>query len=488
MSPRSRRHPHLPRGVARPPHQPLSGPAVRARNAAPLGIERHADPDRPASGGALTETHPLSFAQERLWFLDRLEPGSPSYNVCKISRFVGPLDLTTFQTALDALAARHDILRTRYLDVDGSPRQVVDPPAPVDFTIVDLSRLPPAERDSTCRQAIDVETARLFDLATGPIWRAKVFVLGSAEHVVVLTMHHIACDGWSFPILAGEVSEIYAATLEGRPVELSPLPMQYVDYARWQRDRLECGELDAEAEYWQRQLGGRLPVLELPTDHLRPPIQTSRGASRDFIVRRLRREDVAELAAQTAASPFMVGLALYAAFLHRYAATDDVIIGVPSADRSLPDVGGLIGFFVNTLALRTVIDDAVTFRDLIARVRATALAAYANQEIPFEQVVQRVLPERDPSRSPVFQTMFAYGMGEFAEDFRLPGVDEETMDTDLGSSKFDLEMGLRDVDGGLGGTVIYNTDLFEPATIERMIRHFGNLARAVFADPERAHR
>ena len=355
----------------------------------------------------------------------------------------------------------------------------------MDFTVVDLSRLPPAERDSTCRQAIDVETERPFDLATGPIWRAKVFVLGSAEHVVVLTMHHIACDGWSFPILAGEVSEIYAAALEGRPVELSPLPMQYVDYARWQRDRLECGELDAEAEYWQRQLGGRLPVLELPTDHLRPPIQTSRGASRDFVVRRLRREDVAELAAQTAASPFMVGLALYAAFLHRYATTDDVIIGVPSADRSLPDAGGLIGFFVNTLALRTVIDDAVTFRDLIARVRATALAAYANQEIPFEQVVQRVLPERDPSRSPVFQTMFAYGMGEFAEDFRLPGVVEETMDTDLGSSKFDLEMGMRDVDGGLGGTVIYNTDLFEPATIERMIRHFGNLARAVFADPER---
>ncbi len=447
--------------------------AGRGASAPPAGI-----PPAPRDGPL-----PLSSGQQRLWFLDQLEPGSPLYNNPAAIRLDGPLDAAALERSLAAIVQRHEILRTVFVTRDGRPAQLILPALDTPLRTIDLRGLPAAERAAEVQRLAAADARASFDLTRGPLFRVTLLRTGEQEHVVLLTMHHIVSDGWSIGVLIDELTALYQAYTSGQEPPLAPLPIQYADYAAWQRTWLAGPEATAQLAAWQERLAGDLPPLDLPTDRPRPALQSYAGATRWFALPEALAGAVAALSRREGATPFMTLLAGFAALLHRYSGQETFCVGTPVAGRARPETEGLIGFFVNTLALPADFRGEPTFRELLARTRETALDAFSRQDVPFDALVEAVQPERDLSRTPLFQVMFVM------QEARLPrleraGLRATPLEVDTATAKFDLTLYLEERDGALRGWWNYNTDLFDAATIARMEQHFGVLLAAALAAPD----
>ncbi|MET0626367.1 MAG: amino acid adenylation domain-containing protein, partial [Pyrinomonadaceae bacterium] len=447
---------------------------------------------------AWRERWPLSFAQQRLWFLDRLHPGSPFYNIPAAVRLRGKLDLEVLGRSLDEIVRRHDTLRTVFVEVDGEPAQVVKESAPSPLTVVDLSGLPEAERAARALELATQEAFRPFDLARGPLMRATLLRLGEEDHAALFTMHHVVSDGWSIDILIGELIRLYEAFSEGRESPLAPLPVQYTDFAVWQRNWLSGEVLQRKLDYWREQLRDLPTVLALPTDRPRLATQRFRGASRYVGLTPEQAEALRSLSREEQATVFITLLAAFKALLYRYAAVTDIPVGTPIAGRTHQQIENLIGFFVNTLVLRSRLDAGLSFRDLLRSVRGVALGAYANQDVPFEMLVEELQPRRSMSYTPLFQVMFTF-QAAATRTFSLPSglrVGPLTADGDGGGDgvgegegrgrvKFDLTLALGESAQGLVGSLSYDRDLYDAVTVERMVANFQSLVDGLLADPDR---
>ncbi|HEX8354250.1 MAG TPA: condensation domain-containing protein, partial [Pyrinomonadaceae bacterium] len=431
---------------------------------------------------ARPKTFPASFAQQRLWFLDRLYGGDPLYNIPFAVRLEGPLDVAALRRALEEVVRRHEALRTTFADVDGRPVQVISPPSALPMPLVDLSGLTPERRESQALRLAAAEGGRLFDLARGPVLRCTLLRLSAEEHVALLTLHHIVSDGWSKDILLREMSTLYGAYAGGEASPLPELPLQYADFAAWQRGWLRGETLEKQLSYWRDHLEGAPPVLELPTDRPRPAFETHRGANHSFRIDAGLYEELKELSRREGATLFMTLLAAFQALLARYSGQSDVVVGTVIAGRNRAETEGLIGFFVNTLALRARVAGDPTFIELLARSRAACLGAYAHQDVPFEKLVEELRPERRLGHTPLFQVTCVL-QNTPQSGAELPGVRMRGLGAGVPVAKFDLMLTL--VEGGrdLGGSLTYKTDLFDPSTIERMAEHFRVLLAAVVARP-----
>jgi len=428
------------------------------------------------------EPLPLSFAQRRLWFLDQLESGSPVYNCPAAIKLNGALDLDVLGRALSEIVRRHEVLRTRFISVDGTPAQVVAPPEPCAIKVVALDGLGPAEREAEAERLTREEARRPFDLAAGPPLRATLLRLSADEHVALFTTHHIVSDAWSVGVLVSEVAALYEALSDGRPSPLPELQVQYADYAAWQRDWLRGEALDRQLSYWKAQLEGAPPVLELPTDRPRPPAAGHRGAAYAFALPPALSEELKALSRGEGATLFMTLLAAFQVLLARYSGGDDVSVGTAIAGRNKVETEPLIGFFVNTLVLRARTAGNPTFREFLARAREVCLGAYAHQDVPFERLVEELQPERSLAHAPLFQVMFILNNAP-GEPLRLPGLTLGAHPVEVNTTKFDLTLSMSEGARGLAGSLHYNTDLFDPPTVERMAGHFRTLLEGVVADP-----
>jgi amino acid adenylation domain-containing protein len=426
---------------------------------------------------------PLSFAQQRLWFLDQLAPGSNEYYMMLPIRWGGALDGEVLSAALSAVVARHEVLRTRLVpDADGVAHQVIDPPRPFVLPVTDVLGEP--DPLAEMERLVAADAAAPFDLANGPLIRAVLIRLAADEHVLALSMHHVVSDEWSGRILRRELSALYEALLEGRPDPLPPLAVQYADFAVWQREHLAGAVLDGQLAYWRDHLAG-LPVLELPVDRLRPAVRATEGA----VLRSLVPEQVAErlrmLSRECGVTMFMTLLAGFAVLLSRYCGTDDVVVGTPVANRNRAEIEPLIGFFVNTLVMRADLSGDPSFAELLGRVRETALAAYAHQDLPFEQLVDALVTERDRSRTPLFQVFFNYvqqsrGAGPAPEDHGASGASSPESGMSRQLTLSDLAVTFSDPgEGGLSVLVEYSTGLFDTSTMRRMADHLIGVLRIV---------
>jgi len=426
---------------------------------------------------------PLSFAQQRLWFIDQLDPQSSVYNFPAALRLIGPLNLDALKSSLAAIVKRHEILRTTFASVDGQPIQIIASTLPVALAQVDLRTLPETEREIEMKRLAVEEARRPFDLACGPLLRVTLLRLDEEEYVGLLTMHHIISDGWSIGILIREMAIFYEAFSSGKPTSLPELPIQYADFAAWQRHWLQGEVLDVQLSYWKRKLYGAPPLLDLGTDHTRPSSQTFKGAHQTFVLPKGLSDKLKALGRQEEATLFMVLVATFNLLLHRHTGKDDFVVGTPIANRDRLETEGLIGFFANTLVLRTNLAGNPTFRELVRRVRETCLDAYVYQDLPFERLVEELNLERDLSRNPLFQAMFVLRNAP-NESVRLPGLTLSPVEVDSGTAHFDLILHMADAPDGLTGTWTYNTDIFEPPTITRMLEHFEILLGGAVADPE----
>jgi amino acid adenylation domain-containing protein/non-ribosomal peptide synthase protein (TIGR01720 family) len=426
---------------------------------------------------------PASFAQERMCFLDELEGDSPAYHIPVAIGLQGPLDLPALESSLQSIVARHEILRTTFASADERPAQIIHPESALVLTVVELGELPVAERAAAAAEEARIEARRPFDLARGPLLRARLLRVDDRSSTLLLTLHHIVTDGWSMAVLVRELGALYAATLRGEPPALPPLPIQYADHAVWQRHWLQGEVLDRQLAYWKRTLEGAPEALDLPTDRPRPPVMRHRGARVDFPVPAALHAAVKELCRRDDLTPYMVLLAGFAALLHRYTGQDDLVIGSPIAGRTRPETEGLIGLFVNTLALRARVGAESTFRELLLRVKEASLFAYAHQDVPFERLVEELRPKRDLSRAPIFQVMF------ILQNTPLPPLDLGTLhlspaQTDAGAAKFDLTLELTEGRDALSGALTYDSDLFDAATIERLASHYLTLLEAAIQAPK----
>ncbi len=430
---------------------------------------------------------PLSFAQQRLWYLDQLEPGSAAYTMATALRLRGELSHAALRRSLGDLVRRHEVLRTTFPAPGGKPVQRIAAPGPVPLPEVDLRALEPAARGAELRRLARDEATRPFDLERGPLLRAVLARLGESDRAVLFTLHHVVSDGWSTAILVREVSRLYTARLEGREPGLPGLPVQYADFAVWQREWLRGETLERQLAYWRERLAGAPPLLELPTDRPRPLVQSPAGASVPFelapeVVRALR-----PLARHEGATPFMVLLASWTALLARYVGEEDVLVGTPVAGRGRVEVEGLIGFFVNTLVIRADLSGRPGFLALLGRVRARVLEAHARQDLPFERLIDALGVERSQAHTPLFQAMLTLldaPEGEVAP--ALAGVEVEKLPADGSTAKFDLTLSLTDTGERLHGELSYRAELWDRATVERMLGHLAALLAGVVAEPEGA--
>ncbi|HYR08361.1 MAG TPA: amino acid adenylation domain-containing protein, partial [Longimicrobium sp.] len=426
---------------------------------------------------------PLSFAQERLWFLDSLEPGSATYNILAAWRLGGALDEAALERALGEIVRRHEALRTVFGEVDGSPVQVIAPFGSFALPVEDLSALSEADREAALRRRAGEEARRAFDLSAGPLFRAALLRLGEEDHVLLLSMHHIVSDAWSMGVLFRELSALYAAYLAGRESPLSELPVQYADYAVWQREQLEGEVLDRQLSFWRERLSGAPGLLELPTDHPRPPVQTYRGASVPVELSLELLERLQRLGRSEGATLYMTLLAAFQVLLSKYSGSEDIVVGSPIAGRTRGEVEELIGFFVNTLVLRTNLSGDPGFREVLRRVRDVTLGAYEHQEVPFEKLVAELQPERSLSHSPLFQVMFTLQNAD-RSGFDLAGLRMEGVSAEAETTRFDLGLTAVPHDGGIRGALEYSTDLFERSTIVRMLGQLERVLEQVAADAD----
>ncbi|HEX8116883.1 MAG TPA: condensation domain-containing protein, partial [Pyrinomonadaceae bacterium] len=428
---------------------------------------------------------PLSFAQERLWLFDQLGLNRSVYNITVGYRVEGRLDVSALRRCLEEIVRRHEALRTVFDSQGGRAVQVILPELRPSFAEVDLSADPEGRGGARFRQLAAAEAERPFDLTRGPLLRATLVRTGGQEHVLLLTMHHIVSDGWSMGIFERELVTLYECYSTGKPSPLKELPVQYADFAVWERRRLAVGQLEGQLSYWKERLGGDLPVLDLPTDHTRPAVQLFEGANYSFDIPKSLTEDLKSLGREQGATLFMTLLAGWQALLSRYSNQQDICVGTPIAGRTRVETEGLIGFFVNTLVLRTDLSGEPSFRELLGRVREVCLGAFAHQDVPFEKLVEEVARERSLSRTPLFQVMFA--LQNTPREARLAGglvLQPQSFAT--GRAKFDLTLVAHESDGGLRVTLNYRTDLFDAETIGRMAGHYERLLEAAARNPDEA--
>src|SRR3989442_179629 len=427
---------------------------------------------------------PLSFAQQRLWFLDRLEPGCAFYNIPAAIRLRGRLDPDALRRTLNEIVRRHEALRTTFKSIGGEPVQIIAPALDLALPVVDLQSLPSEDREAEARRLARDEAAVLFDLERGPLVRGTLVHVAEDDQILLLTIHHIVCDGWSMNVFLGDLARIYAAFRDGRSSPLGEPGIQYADFAVWQRKSLQGDVLREQLAYWKKELASAPTVLDLPSDHPRPSTQTYRGARHSFAFAGDLSAALEDLGRREGATLFMVLLAGFQVLLHRYTGQEGILVGSPIAGRNRVETEDLIGFFVNTLVLRGDLSGDPSFRLLLTRTRDTALGAYAHQDLPFEKLVEALQPGRDLTRAPLFQVMFA--LQPPAGDMpAIPGLTMRYMDIDSGTSQFDLTLSMSRDEDGLAGAFEYNTDLFDSARIARMAHHLGTLLRAAAADPQR---
>jgi amino acid adenylation domain-containing protein len=450
----------------------------RLRGQAPASGEFEAIGRRP-EGGSL----PLSFAQQRLWFLDQWEPGDCFYNVPRALRFSGDLDITVMERSLTEIARRHESLRTTFPNEDGLPVQLIHPPGPVTAPVIDLSEMREDAREAEARNLAAMEAQRGFDLAAGPLMRVVVVRIRRDDHLVLFTMHHIVTDGWSMGVLVREMSALYEAFSQGRVSPLKEPPIQYADFAYWQKQWFKGDVLDRQLGYWKKQLADCATTLELPVDRPRPPEQSHQGTIQPIAFPKNLLQALKSLSKEEGATLFMALLAAFKTLLYRYTGQADLLVGTPIANRNREEIEGLIGFFVNTLVLRSRLSADATFRDVLGQVRETTLGAYANQDLPFERLVEEVQPERNLSQTPLFQVMFILQNAPSA-GLDLPGVRLTAQDTYMGVSKFDLSLALTETEQGVFGGVEYNTDIFEAETVRRMAANLIALTESIVANPD----
>lgn len=432
---------------------------------------------------------PLSFAQERLWFLDQLLPESPVFNVPMAVRLPVAIDVAVLRNSLNEIVRRHEALRTTFSSSEGKPVPVIVSNLEVDLPIIDLTSQPQAHRETYAQQLIEEEALRPFDLSKGPLIRASLIKVSAEASIFLITLHHIVSDGWSLVLFFQELSTLYQAFSQRMPSPLAELPFQYGDYALWQREWLDGKILDDQVAYWKEQLSGELPVLELPTDRPRPAVQTYTGARQLLVLPAELTEAIVALGQREGATLFMVLLAAFKVLLYRYTGQEDLIVGSPIANRPQTETESLIGFFLNNLALRTDLTGDPTFRDVIARVRKTALDAYTHQDVPFEKLIEELKPARDLSRTAVFQVYF--NLFNFAETIKLPGSTSDItfIDAWLQSeeklSKFDLTLyaGLQERELKLA--LVYSADLFDEHSIADLLARFQILIEGIVANADK---
>ncbi|MFN8596435.1 MAG: amino acid adenylation domain-containing protein [Anaerolineae bacterium] len=429
---------------------------------------------------------PLSFAQQRLWFLDQLLPGNLLYHIPTAVRLKGVLKVEALERSLNAIVQRHESLRTTFVARDGQPEQIIAPTLTIALPIVDLRALPDDQHEAEAVRLATADVCQPFDLARGPLLRAHLLCIAEDDHVIVLTMHHIVSDGWSMGVLTHELATLYAAFAADRPSPLPDLPIQYADFAHWQRQTLAGDALDDQLRYWKEQLSGSAPLLELPTDRPRPAIQTVHGAHHYFAVPQPVADALKALSHKAGATLFMTLLAAFEALLYRYTGQTDFNVGTPIANRTRAEIEGLIGFFVNTLVIRAHLDgisDKLSFYELLKRVREAAMGAYAHQDLPFEMLVETLQPQRDLSHTPLFQVMFVLDNTP-RQSIALSDAVLTPIEIETGSSSFDLTLSIAARDDSLRGYFEYNTDLFEAATIEQLTDHFLMLLSSIVTKPD----
>jgi len=432
---------------------------------------------------------PLSFAQQRLWFLNQWEPGDCFYNVPRALRFKGDLNLEALEKSLAEIIRRHESLRTTFPSEDGLPTQLIHAPGEGGWAacalapVIDLSSLSENARESEARNLASLEARLGFDLANGPLLRMKVARISEGDHLVLFTMHHIITDGWSMGVLVREISVIYEAFSQGKKSPLAEMPIQYADFAYWQRQWLEGDVLNRQLDYWKEQLAGCQTTLELPADYPRPPEQSHRGAIEPVAITKERLIALKSLGKEEGATLFMTLLAAFYTLLYRYTGQSNILVGTPIANRNREEIEGLIGFFVNTLVLRARLSGDMTFRELLGQARETTLGAYANQDLPFERLVEEIQPERNLSQTPLFQVMFILQNAPSAA-LDLPGVRLIAQEVYTGISKFDLSLALSETEQGVFGGVEYNTDIFEAETIRRVAATFVTMIDEIAANPD----
>ncbi|WP_438281677.1 amino acid adenylation domain-containing protein, partial [Pseudomonas alabamensis] len=424
----------------------------------------------------------LSYAQERQWFLWQLDPHSAAYHLSSALMLEGRLDVDALERSFDTLVQRHETLRTRFVEQDGQTLQVIDAHRPF---ALQRATLPAPLDDAAIRDWVEAQSRCLFDLSQAPLMRVALLDIGEQRQVLVITQHHIVSDGWSMQIMVDELMQLYAGQVQGMPAQLPVLPIQYADYALWQREWMEAGERERQLNYWTARLGGEQPVLELPLDHPRPAVQSFDGAVLGIHLPPPLGQALKQLAQAENVTLFMLLLATFQTLLHRYSGQDDIRVGVPVANRNRVETEGLLGFFVNTQILKADVDGQQGFRTLLAQVRQSVLDAQDHQDLPFEQLVDALQPERTLSHNALFQVMYSHqgreesGWGER----QLPGLALRTLDWSTGNAQFDLTLTTYEREDGLDASLTYATDLFEPQTAERLGRHWLNLLQAIVADP-----
>jgi amino acid adenylation domain-containing protein len=429
-----------------------------------------------------SESAPLSFAQERLWFLEHLEPANSLYNICRASRLLGQLNLPALEASLNEIVRRHEILRSAIRVLDGRPVQVVQPPFELKVPVTDFEHVAGPEREREISRQIQKVAAMPFDFSAGRFLRAALLRLENRAHILILTTHHIVADAWSMGILTRELWLFYEMYAAGNASPLEDLQVQYADFAVWQHEWLQGDVLEAQLAYWKKQLDD-LPILNLPTDRLRPSRQSFRGARMSLSFPESLTRSINDLSTECGVTPFMTLLAAFQVLLYRYSGQEDVVIGSPIANRARTKLEPLIGFFVNTLVLRSDLSGNPTFNELLARVREVCLGAYAHQDLPFEKLVQELQPERDQSRNQLFQVMFV--LQNATRPFTgIAGLRIEPLELATTRSPFDLSLFLREREDKYIGYIEYSTDLFERDRIERMAGHYQRLLEAIVADPD----
>ena len=429
-----------------------------------------------------SQRFPLSFAQQRLWFLDQLQPGVSAYNIATALRITGSLNIPALEQSLNEIVRRHEVLRTTFTTVNNQPFQCIAPSLTLTLPLIDLRQLPPEERDVEVRRRANAEAQHPFNLTGDPLLRATILKLDAEDYVVLFTMHHIISDGWSMGVLIQEVAAVYEAFCVGKPSPLPELPIQYADFAVWQREWLQGQVMETELAYWQQQLGNPPSLLQLPTDYPRPAIQTGQGATQFFSLSPNLTDALKALSRQENVTLFMTLLAAFTTLLHCYTGQDDILVGSPIANRNRAEVEGLIGFFVNTLVLRNHLSGNLSFRELLSQVQEVCLGAYAHQNLPFEKLVEALNLERNLSHNPLFQVMFALQNAP-QEDLAISGLTVSPLQVETGTAQFDLSLNIVETQQGLIGSLNYSTDLFESATITRMVGHFQTLLEGIVANP-----
>jgi amino acid adenylation domain-containing protein len=438
-------------------------------------------PIRPAS---VDGDPPLSFEQQRVWFLEQFEPGTPTYNIPAAVRLKGRLDEAQLVRSVNEIIRRHEILRTRFAQGDNGPVQLSEESVELEPQVIDLRHVNEAEREMEVRRLLAAEAQRPFDLTRAPMLRLQLLRLGDDEHVLSLTMHHIASDCWSVGVFIHELKALYDAFIQGKGSPLPPLSIQYKDYVYFQRESLSGVVRERQLDYWRQQLGGPLPFLELPTDRPRPLTPSFHGARCSMMLPADLLESIRAFGRREGATPYMVLLAAFKTLLWRYTGQSDVVVGTPVANRGRAELEGLIGYFANTLVLRTDVSGEPSFGEVVRRVREVTLGAYGHQEVPFEKLVEELRPERSLSHNPLFSVMFVLQNAPMPS-LKLTGLELSVMESDTETAKFDITMSALEVGREMMLTIQYRADLFDEATVERMLSHYRNLLESGLADPTR---